>query len=93
MTCRMRSLSWSKLAPQTCKGNAAVKWAAKAGKTALCKNKPQRKHAIVVSDPLYWRTVCGSYAETAPKLLAQGCKGKRQGHWKAGGMPGQLKVL
>jgi hypothetical protein len=79
LTCRMRSLSWAKLAPQSCKGNAVNKWAARAAKVARCKGNSGRKHNIVVSEPLFWCTTCGSYAETAPKLLFQDCRGKHQG--------------
>ena len=58
--------------------------------TKLDETKP---HNIVVSGSLFWCTVCGAFAESAPKLLGRGCRARHQGRWVSGGIPGQLKVL
>ena len=60
---------------------------------AHTKQATTKAHSIVVSGDLFWCIVCGAFAESAPKLLGKGCRARHQGKWKAGGMPGQLKVL
>lgn len=91
--CKVKSLSWDKLAPQGCKGNAPVTWSVKAFERAGASRTPHKKHVAVKSGPVFWCVACGAFAETAPKLLNQPCKGKHEGKCVAGGMRGQLKVL
>ena len=93
VTCRAKSLTWSRLAPQTCRGRATDTWSAKEHERSLSAGTPGNKHCIVVSHPLFWCVVCGAYGETAPKLLTKPCRRRLQGKWVAGGMLGQLKVL
>ena len=82
-------MTWSKLAPQICTGPPAETWDQIAHKRDPTIATTGRKHHIVVSDPIYWCTTCGAYAETAPKLLTQPCD-KRT---KAYGMREQLRCL
>ena len=105
---RCKSGTRALLGQQRCKGSAVAKWQDKAKVrpstyptqrnrrpviATITKGEAAKPHSIVVSGNIFWCIVCGAFAESAPKLLARSCKTRHQGKWKAGGMPGQLKVL
>ena len=53
----------------------------------------ERRHHIVESSPLIWRSACGAYGETAPKLLTRLCRGDPKGRPELRGMAAQLRQL
>ena len=91
-TCTLKSSCKRNITAKKCRGPAIINWKAKA-KQRPTPTGSNRKHCMVRNGTLHWCVTCGSYAETAPKLLAQACRGKHQGRWKAGGSKGQLKTL
>ena len=64
--CRTKSLSYDKLAPQTCNGSAVVKWAVKAYDRSIATAAPFRKHCTVKRGPVFWCVACGAFAESTP---------------------------
>ena len=91
--CRVKSDTWSRLAPQLCRGPAEHRWAQRAKEAASMPDSQGRRHHIVVTGPVTWCSACGAFGESAPKILLQACRGKRQGASHASGLAKQLSCL
>ena len=91
--CRVKSSTWSRLAPQRCHGSAAATWSEKALQDALSTGGSARMHQIVVSHPVFWCTTCGACGERSPQLLAKQCRGPQSGRGGQSGLKKQLRYL
>jgi hypothetical protein len=92
-TCKRRSKSLSKLAPQRCGGSVLQRWDIKAKSLAGHGHAEGGDHVRVRSGEVIWCTRCGSYAESAAKGLTKRCMGRFQGNSVWGGLAGQLRKL
>ena len=90
--CKARSITWARLAPQQCRGDAATRWNSIASGRMPCSGPMPKKHTIMVSGQVTWCGTCGAYACSAPILLTRPCKG-RPLIGSAGGLRGQLRLL
>lgn len=92
--CRLRSANWNKIAPSSCSGSAARRWADSATRMAEAGATNGRGHRRVLSGEVVWCQICGSYADARAKGLADVCKGPPKASSNGnGGMRGQLKAL
>ena len=75
-TCKRSSAKWARLAPAQCAGSAALRWARQAESMAACGGSDGGGHHRVLSGDVLWCSLCGSFAVTRARGLAQPCPGK-----------------